>query len=128
MLLHYVGGEVFDIYTSLLTPGEEKTYENIIKLFDEHFNPKKNISYEVYKFRNLKQRVDESIQKYYVRIKEQAMKCDFKTNLKKEIKQQIELSTNSNKLGKVYFTVHVPTLHAPTLHINFTTSEVYLFG
>ena len=49
------------------------------------------------------QQVDESIQKYYVRIKEQATKCDFKTNLEEEIKQQIELSTNSSKLRKYSF-------------------------
>ena len=103
MLLHYIGEEVFDIYTNIFVPGTDETFANAVDVLDNHFKPKANISYEIYKFRNLKQQTDETTQQFYIRVKEHAMKCEFDANLEKEIKQQIELSTNNNKLRRYSF-------------------------
>ena len=103
MLLHYVGEEVFDIYTNIFVPGTDENFTNAVEVLDNHFKPKANISYEIYKFRNLKQQTDETTQQFYIRVKEHAMKCEFDGNLEKEIKQQIELSTNNNKLRRYSF-------------------------
>ena len=103
MLLHYIGEEVFDVYTNRFVPGTDETFANAIDVLDNHFKPKANISYEIYKFRNLKQQTDETTQQFYIRVKEHVMKCEFDANLEKEIKQQIELSTNNNKLRRYSF-------------------------
>ena len=92
LLLNYVGEELYDIYDSLLVPttdGSHETYEHAIKLLDGHLNPKSNGIYELYLFRNLKQNIDELIQAFYVRVKQQAIKCNFGENLENEIKQQL---------------------------------------
>ena len=83
MLLTYVGEEVYDIFDSCLNVHAEITYDDALKLPDGHFNPRVNTSYEVYLFRNLKQNTDESIQQFYIRIKQQSSKCDFGANLEK---------------------------------------------
>ena len=100
LFLNYVGSESYDIYDSLYVPGGADTYEQAIELFDGHFTPKVNVSYEVYQFRQMKQNVDETIQQFFIRVKQQAQKCEFDTALEKEIKQQLELATNNNKLRR----------------------------
>ena len=102
-MLNYVGDEAYDIYDNLLVPGTPETYDNAIGLFDGHFNPKKNIEYEVYVFRKLKQNEDETMHQFYIRVKEQGKKCDFGAQLEKELKQQLVLATNNNKLRKYAF-------------------------
>ena len=110
LLLNYVGEEVYDIYDSLLVPGTDETYANAITLFDTHFNPKTNTSYEIYIFRSMKQREDENIQQYFIRLKQQAQKCSFGVNTETEIKRQLEHSTTSNKLRRYSFRNPTQTL------------------
>lgn len=103
LLLNYIGEEAYDIYDNLLVPGTDETFANAITIFDGYFSPKKNIDYEVYTFRKLKQQPDENIHQFYIRLKQQANKCDFGTNLDKELKQQIVLSTHNSKIRKHAF-------------------------
>ena len=102
LFLNYIGEEAYDIYDNLLAPEADKTFANAVEILDGHFNPKKNIDYEVYLFRKLKQETDESIHQFYVRVKQQANKCEFGDTVK-EIKQQLVLSTNHNKLRRYAF-------------------------
>ena len=81
---------------------EDEKYEAVITLLDGHFAPKSNISYERYLFRNFKQNSDERIQQFYIRVKQQALKCDF-GDTNSEIKQQLILATNSHKLRRCCF-------------------------
>ena len=54
-------------------------------------------SYETFLFGNLKQNEGEFLNEFYIRLKEQSTKCGFE-NADLNIKQQIELSTNIDKL------------------------------
>ena len=40
-------------------------------------------------FRKIKQNADETISKFFTRVKQQTVKCDFGENLNNEIKQQM---------------------------------------
>ena len=88
------------IATNIFVPGTDENFTNAVEVLDNNFKQKANISYEIYKFRNLKQQTDETTQQFYIRVKEHAMKCEFDGNIAKEIKQQIEVSTNNNKLRR----------------------------
>ena len=79
-------------------------------LFDEHFKPQLNESYETYLFNQMRQKEEETIHQYYVRLREQAKKCNFH-DIYKNIKQQIELSTTDGKLRKCSFRNPTKTLH-----------------
>ena len=60
-----------------------------------------NISYEPYLFRNFKQNSDERNHQFYVEVKQQTLKCDF-GDTNSEIKQQLILATNINKLRNYF--------------------------
>ncbi|XP_057298563.1 uncharacterized protein LOC130629400 [Hydractinia symbiolongicarpus] len=98
MLLTYVGDSTYEIYENVKPEREEDvTYPNVVAALEKHFEPQVNKSYETYLFRNMIQQEDETIHQYFIRLKEQAVKCDFHDK-NFEIKRQIELSTTNNKL------------------------------
>lgn len=77
LLLHFIGQEGYRIYTTFnLTPGEEILLNDLIKKFDDHFQPRQNITYERYKFFMARQQ-GSTIEKFITSLKEQANKCDF---------------------------------------------------
>ena len=100
-ILNYVGEGTFGIYKNIL-PASEYTYEQVINALDEHFEPKVNRSYETYLFQLMKQRTDETVQQYYVRLKEQSIKCNI-TDVDREIKQYLELNSTNNKFRRLSF-------------------------
>ena len=96
MLLTYIGDESYEVYENV-RPSDTATFKEVIEAFDKHFTPQTNTSYETFLFRNLKQKDGESLNEFYIRLKEQSTKCSFE-NVDLNIKQQIELSTNIDKL------------------------------
>ena len=112
----YVGLKCF---LNLTTGAEDETYEAVITLLDKQFVPKSNISYERYLFQNFKQNSDGKIHQFYIRVMEQALKYDF-GDTNNEIKQQLTLAINSNKLRRSSFcnpdiTLENVLTHAKTL-------------
>ena len=101
MLLTYIGYEMYKIHENIITV-EEPTLAQVNAASEVHFAPTSNPAYECYLFLQLKQRQDETIHEFYIRLKEQGQKCGF-TNLNREIKQQVELATCSNKLQRYSF-------------------------
>ena len=102
MLLTRVENEMHEIYENIITV-EEHTLTQINASFEAHFAPTSNPAYKCcYLFRQLKQRQDQTIHEFYIRLKEQDQKCGFK-DLNREIKQQVELATYSNKLRRYSF-------------------------
>lgn len=59
-----------------MTEGEEIPLPNLIKKFDEHFQPRQNVTYERYKFFTAREQ-GSIIEKFKASLKEQANKCDF---------------------------------------------------
>ena len=102
LLLHYVGEDVNDIFDTLpnTTAREgESPLEKAIDALTTYFEPKKNLAYEDYQFRQAKQLSDETIMTYYTRLKTLAKTCEF-TDVDREIKSQITLNCTSSKLRR----------------------------
>jgi hypothetical protein len=76
---------ISDIYYTLASE-DDKDYQQV-KL-DAHFEPKVNLTFETYNFRQLSQEEDESIDKFVTRLREVANRCDFHS-IDREIKDQI---------------------------------------
>ena len=55
LLLHYSGKEVNDLFDTLPDTGEDNDYKKACEALTRYFKRKKNVSSEVFKFRNLKQ-------------------------------------------------------------------------
>ena len=102
MSFNKIGEEAYEVYENLKIGAEDETYEDDFTLVDGHFARKSNISYEPYLLRNFKQDSDENIHQFCIRVKQQALKCNF-GDTNSEIKQQLVLVTNSNKLRRFCF-------------------------
>ena len=69
---------IYDQFTfSTTVETQKKTLENVIKMFDDHFEPVKNIIYERVKFNNIKQEPNQSIHQFIVAVQTQAANCDY---------------------------------------------------
>ena len=81
MLLHYAGEDVNDIYETFT----DTTYDAAKAILDAYFTPKKNLTFEVYNFRKLKQddegkrniRAVETIDQYVARLRTVGVRCEF---------------------------------------------------
>ena len=97
LLLHYAGEEVCDIFEVLPDTGED--FKTAKEALTEYFDPKKNVEYEIYKFRQTKQNTGETMDTYHSRLRRLAARCEF-TDVDKEIKSQIIQSCSSQRLRR----------------------------
>ena len=80
-LIIYGGRDIADLEDSL--PEVESTdppadeYTKFIRKLDKHFLPKKNKDYARFQLGNLQQEEDESLAKYFARVREIAKKCEY---------------------------------------------------
>ena len=98
LLLHYGGSQLCDIYYTLATE-EDTEYEHVKAKLDAYFEPKINITFETYNFRQLAQAEDEAIDKFVTRLRETASRCQFHDNAR-EIKDQVVQKCTSDRLRR----------------------------
>ena len=103
LLLHVAGDEVFDIF---MTFTEEQKggdtaegYNTMKQSLLNYFEPKKNLDFEVVKFRQEMQREGETIDSFCTRLRQLALRCDFE-NADRELKVQLLTGTNSKRLKR----------------------------
>lgn len=97
LMLHYAGPAVDEIFDTLESTGDD--YKTAVEKLTEYFTPQTSTAYEVYNFRQAKQRIDESLDSYHTRLRQLAKTCGF-TDIDKEIKEHIILSCHSNSLRR----------------------------
>ena len=85
------------IFDTLLETGDD--FESAKEKLTDYFDPKKNVEYEIYMFRQAKQNHGESINSYHSRLRQLASTCEFLDN-DKEIKSQTILSCSSQRLRR----------------------------
>jgi hypothetical protein len=88
LLLYYIGESTLNIFETLPETGTEDDYDKAYQALNEHFKPRKNTSFEIFKFRKTNQLVDETLDQYHVRLVQKVKYCEF-SNLDTEIKAQI---------------------------------------
>lgn len=77
-LLHFLGDDALQIYNSFsLTASERNKVKTLLQKFEEYFIPKKNLTYERYKFFNLHQGANETIEQFVTELRNQAKLCEF---------------------------------------------------
>ncbi len=121
LLLHYSGEEVNDLFDTLPDKGEDKNYKKACEALTSYFTPKKNVSFEIFKFRNLKHESHETVEEYHTRLQIASKYCEFGDNKEKEIKAQLELRKSNKKSRRYSFRTPNLTLtqlldYARTLH------------
>ncbi|KAL4718312.1 hypothetical protein ACJJTC_016562 [Scirpophaga incertulas] len=94
MLLHAGGDDLNCIYDSFSEKPEDLA--GVLQCFDDHFIPRKNLTYERFKFLNRKQYENENFEQYAVVLKNLAEPCEF-GNLKEDLIKDIFVSGINNK-------------------------------
>ena len=61
LLLHYAGPDVDEIFDTLPDTGGDNDYDTAVPKLNEYFSPQVNSTYEVYNFRQTKQKEGESL-------------------------------------------------------------------
>lgn len=98
-LLHVAGPDVQDIYFSQVAEGNDKNFDDTIKLLDDYFLPKVNVAFERHKFRQLSQEPGETIDQFVCRLRQASSGCDF-TNVDEAIRDQVVDKCVSNALRR----------------------------
>ena len=65
LLLHYGGSEVDEIFDTLQDVGEDKDYKKVVEKLTAHFSPQVDATYEVYNFRQVKQKDGETLDSFH---------------------------------------------------------------
>lgn len=105
-LLHTGGLPLQEIYHNI--PGAHiaeadgvDVYNNAIQKLDEYFSPKQSFVYERHVFRLINQQVDEKFEKFLIRLRHQAAKCNFAKQNDDIIDQVTEKCTSAELRKKI---------------------------
>ena len=88
LLLHYAGENVQDVFETFQNHDKSK-FTRTKKALAEHFQPKRNLSYNVFNFRKATQLEDETVDQFAARLRELSAHCEFH-DVECELKSQIE--------------------------------------
>ena len=83
LLLYYTGEEVSEIFDTLPDTGED--FETAKTKLNEYFDPEKNVEFEIYTFRQVKQTLGETMNSYHSRLRQLAATCEFNDIDKEEV-------------------------------------------
>ena len=109
LLLYYAGEEVSEIFDTLPDTGED--FETAKTKLNAYFDPKKNVEFEIYTFRQAKQSLGETMNSYHSRLRQLAATCEFH-DVDKEVKSQIIQSCTSQRLRRKALRDSTMTLEA----------------
>lgn len=79
-------------------PFEVPEYDNAIKRLNKFFVGKQNERIELELFRSLRQSTDESFNKFLLRLRTQAARCDFKERTETEILHQVTMAAKDERV------------------------------
>ena len=109
LMLYYAGNDVHEIYRSPVnTEDANEDFEPAKKKLTDYFEPKVNITYEIFHFRQTKQGFsdgkelvseDERIDAFVTRLRKKAKRCSFTDS--DEIKHQLIFGCKSARLRRI---------------------------
>ena len=104
LLLYNTGEKVQDIWDITYPEGgdalpNENKYERLISLLTAHFKPQINVTYERHVFRQMKQKEEENIDQFVVRLSEKAQYCEF-ADKNEQIRDQVIQMCKSNRVKR----------------------------
>ncbi|CAK8685409.1 unnamed protein product [Clavelina lepadiformis] len=99
LLLCVMGEEALQVYNSFkFETGQELKFDNVVANFEAYCCPKKNITFERYKFHTCTQKVDQSIDEYVTQLKVIAKNCEFADLVESLIRDRVICGILDHKL------------------------------
>ncbi|XP_055910453.1 uncharacterized protein K02A2.6-like [Eupeodes corollae] len=94
------GGDLYNISKTLVAPKkpDDLKYDELVQKLVAHFEPKKNITAERYKFLNRNQELDESVSDFIVAIKQLAEGCKYLEFLNEALKDRLLMGLKNKRI------------------------------
>lgn len=91
LFLTLLGTDGYKLIRNLCVPCKprEKTLIELVTLIQNHLNPKPNVISERFKFKQRKQKQDESISMFVAALKQISLNCEFGGNLNNSLRDQL---------------------------------------
>lgn len=104
-LIAVMGDETYELLSNLTSPAKPatKTYEEIVKILREHLQPKPAIMAERYRFRQRRQKEEESVTQYISELKRLSRFCEFSTDLEDNLRDQLVCGIRSDVIRQRLF-------------------------
>ena len=102
LLLYQAGQATQDIFDTLTDTGEANNYKKAMEKLDAYFTPKKNVDYEIFKFRTAVQLPNETVDQFATRLRKLAQTCSF-ADPDIEVKSAIIQHCTSKRLRRFAF-------------------------
>lgn len=97
LLLYYAGDDLQEIFETLPKTGDD--FGTAKEKLNAYFDPKRNVEYKTYKFRQAKQNSGEKMDAFHAHLRQLASKCEF-ADPDQEIHSQIIQSCLSQRLRR----------------------------
>ena len=97
VLLYQVGEATQAVFDTSNT-GDD--FETAMQKLDDYFSPKKNLDYEIFKFRTTTQMSGETVDQYATRLRKLAANCEF-ADTDRELKSTIIQNCTSKRLRRI---------------------------
>jgi hypothetical protein len=111
LLLHVAGEEVQDIIETLDNTGTKYDQAVAALPVSDYFKPRKHISFERHVFRHAKQKEDETIDNFIVRLSKLSVSCEYTVDQKEDmIRDQVVDGCKSTELRRKLLAVENLTL------------------
>ncbi|CAH0720458.1 unnamed protein product, partial [Brenthis ino] len=98
IFLNTIGDYGIEIYNSFNIDRKNISLENLIKAFDEKFNPQSNITVERYNFFTRTQQIDESLDNYVTVLNNLVMSCEFNTLKDSLVRDMFVIGIQNSKI------------------------------
>lgn len=89
LLLHLVGTDVRDIFSTLPNTGDARDYKKAVDALNSYFVPKVDTTYARHSFRQLTQTPGETIRQFATRLRRAAKDCDYGEDTDNQIRDEI---------------------------------------
>ncbi len=100
ILLSVVGPATYKLISSLVAPVKpgEKTYEQLVTLLTEHYNPKPSEIVQRFRFNSRFRQAGESVATYVSQLRAIAIDCNFGTSLDQMLRDRIVCGVNNDRI------------------------------
>lgn len=80
ILLNCIGDDGLDLYNTFTfeKADDKKDLEIVLKKFTDHFEPRKNVIIERFKFNNIVQKEDQNVDQFVTELKKSVKQCEYK--------------------------------------------------
>ena len=102
VLLSGVGAQTYTLMRNLLSPNKtgDRTYEELVKLLKDHFQPKTSEIMQRWKFNTRNRKPDESVTDYVAELRKLAQDCNFGDSLTVMLRDRLVCGINDDSIQR----------------------------